>query len=418
MKKNMRAVNVFTPGKLPEMTYVDDHLKERAMVLADALDAGAAVISLSGPSKSGKTVFIEKNIGKDRLLSVSGAGITDANKLWDRVFAMIGTPIAKRSTQASAFEGSFGGKLGGEAGVFLSATGEVSATGKWSKTNAEQTDVAIDHLQMLIQELANTGPVVVVDDFHYIPYAVQVELSNQIKEAIRHNVIFVVASVPYHSDDAIRANSDLRGRFVKIDFDYWKTDELIEIANRGFAALNAIASPAYVQALAGEAAGSPQLMQQLCLNTCFENDVREDKITAKQIASDRDAIERVCNRTAANTDYSSTAAKMKDGPKTRGQGRIGYLVSDGAVLDVYPLILRAIAANPPKLTLRYPDLQRRIQVLCATEQPSGSSVTGACSHIASIANESENRNIIEWDAENDVFDIRDPYLLFFLRWNG
>jgi hypothetical protein len=162
----MRAVNVFTPGKIPEMTYVDDHLHERAMVLADALDAGAAVISLSGPSKSGKTVFIEKNIGKDRLVSVSGAGITDANKLWDRVFAMIGTPVAKKSTQASAFEGSFGGKLGGEAGVFLSATGEVSATGKWSKTNAEQTDVAIDYLQMLIQQLANTGLVVFVDDFH------------------------------------------------------------------------------------------------------------------------------------------------------------------------------------------------------------------------------------------------------------
>ena len=414
----MRASDVFTPGKLPKMTYVDDHLQERATVLADALDTGAAVISLSGPSKSGKTVFIEKNIGKDRLLQVTGAGITEANKLWDRVFSMIGTPIARRSNVASAFEGSVGGKIGGEAGVFVSATGEVSANGKWSKSNVEQTDVAIDYLQLLIKELANTGFVVFIDDFHYIPYAVQVELSNQVKEAIRNNVIFVVASVPYHSDDAIRANPDLRGRTVKLDFDYWKPDELSKIANRGFAALKASASPAYVQALAGEAAGSPQLMQTLCLTTCFENDVRERQLTSKQIASDIDAIDRVCNRTAATTDYSSTVAKMKDGPKTRGQDRRAYLVSDGEIIDVYPLILRAIAADPPALTLRYPDLQRRIQALCATEQPSGSSVTGACLHIASIANESENRKIIEWDAENDVFDIRDPYLLFFLRWNG
>ena len=85
-------------------------------------------------------------------------------------------------------------------------------------------------------------------------------------------------------------------------------------------------------------------------------------------------------------------------------------------LYFYPLILRAIAQDPPELTQRYPNLQRRIQGLCARDQPSGSSVTGACSHIASIANESENRNIVEWDGENDVFDIRDPYLLFFLRW--
>lgn len=413
----MRATEVFTPGKLPEVTYIDDHLKDRSRILADALDTGAAVISLSGPSKSGKTVFIEKNIGKDRLVQVTGAGITDANKLWDRVFDIVGTPIAKKTSTASGFDGTIGGKIGGEAGVFVSASGEVSASGTWSKSSSEQSDVAVDYLQLLIRELADTGLVVFIDDFHYIPQNVQVEVSNQIKEAIRNNVIFVVASVPYHSDDAIRANPDLRGRTIKLDFDYWKSDELSKIASRGFAALNVSVSPAYVQALASEAAGSPQLMQSLCLTTCFENDVREVQSSPKHLASDRDAISKVCTRTASTSDYSSTVAKMKEGPKTRGQDRKSHLLNDSTISDVYPLILLAIALDPPELTLRYPNLQKRIQSLCATEQPSGSSVTGACSHIASIANESENRSIIEWDEEHDVLDIRDPYLLFFLRWN-
>jgi Zn-dependent protease with chaperone function len=35
----------------------------------------------------------------------------------------------------------------------------------------------------------------------------------------------------------------------------------------------------------------------------------------------------------------------------------------------------------------------------------------------SIANSSTNAEIIEWDSENDVLDIRDPYLLFYLRWS-
>jgi hypothetical protein len=413
----MRATEVFTPGKLPEVTYIDDHLKERVKILTDALDSGAVVISLSGPSKSGKTVFIEKTIGKDRLIQVTGAGVTDANKLWDRVFDIVGTPIAKKTTAASGFEGTVGGKIGGEAGILVSATGELSAAGKWSKSSSEQADVAIDYLQLLIRELSNTGLVLFIDDFHYIPRPIQVEVSNQIKEAIRNNVIVVVASVPYHSDDAIRANPDLRGRTVKLDFNYWKPDELCKIADKGFTALNATASRAYVQALASESAGSPQLMQSLCLTTCFENDLRERQSLLKHLASDKDAIGKVCSRTAATSDYSSTVAKMKDGPKTRGQDRKSYLTRDGAVLDVYPLILRAISLDPPELTQRYPNLQRRIQSLCAKEQPSGSSVTGACSHITSIANDSENRNIIEWDGENDVLDIRDPYLLFYLRWN-
>lgn len=413
----MRAAEVFTPGKTPGVTYIDDHLKEQSKILNDALETGAVVISLAGPSKSGKTVFIEKNIGKDRLVQVTGAGITEAKKLWDRVFDIVGTPIATRSTTSSGFEGTIGGKISGEAGVLVSASGTLSASGKWSNSSSEQTDAAVDYLQLLIRELANTNLVVFIDDFHYIPRAVQSEISNQIKEAIRHNVIVVVASVPYHSDDAIRANPDLRGRTVKLDFDYWKPDELRKIANRGFEALQAKASPAYEQALALEAAGSPQLMQTLCLTACFENDVRERQPVIKPLASDREAIERVCTRVVGASDYSSTVAKMKDGPKTRGQDRKAYLLTSGVSMDVYPLILKAIALDPPELTQRYPNLQRRIQSQCANDQPSGSSVTGACSHIASIANDSENRSVIEWDTESDVLDIRDPYLLFYLRWN-
>lgn len=413
----MKATQVFTPGKEPGVTYIDDHLQEHARVLRDALEVGAAVISLSGPSKSGKTVFIEKIVGPAALVPVTGAGVTSSKVLWDRVFHVIGTPTSKSVTTTEAKESSVGAKLGGEAGLpfIAKGTGEISGGFKSTGSTAEKLDTPVDYLQLLISELSGSGMVVFIDDFHYIPKEVQVEVSNQIKEAIRHGVTFVVASVPYHSDDAVRANSDLRGRIVKLDFDYWKPEELAKIANKGFAALNASASPAYVDALSREAAGSPQLMQTLCLNSCFENNVREAG-APKQMASDREAIGKVCTRTAATADYSSTVAKMIEGPKTRGTDRKAHVTNDGSVLDVYPLILRAIALDPPELTQRYANLQKRIQSLCTKEQPSGSSVTGACSHIATIANEAENRSVIEWDGENDVLDIRDPYLLFYLRW--
>lgn len=413
----MKATQVFTPGKEPGVTYIDDHLQRHAIVLRDALEAGAAVISLSGPSKSGKTVFIEKIVGQGALIPVTGAGVTSSKLLWERVFHFIGTPTTKSVTTTEAKESSVGAKIGGEAGVPVIAkgTGEISSDYKSTGSTAERLDTPVDYLLLLISELSGSGLVVFIDDFHYIPKDVQVEVSNQIKEAIRHGVVFVVASVPYHSDDAVRANSDLRGRIVKLDFDYWKPEELAKIANKGFAALNVSATPAYVEALSQEAAGSPQLMQALCLTTCFENGVRETG-AHKQMASGREAIGTVCTRSAATADYSSTVAKMMEGPKTRGTDRNSYLTNDGAVMDVYPLIMRAVALDPPELTQRYGNLQKRIQSLCAKEQPSGSSVTGACWHIATIANAAENRSVIEWDGANDVLDIRDPYLLFYLRW--
>lgn len=412
----MKATDIFTPGRLPTHTYVGDHLQERATELKQALDTGALVISLSGPSKSGKTVFVETYVGRDRLVQVTGAGVNSPEKLWDRVFDLIGTTTSSSSSNSKSFDGKVGGKIGGSAGVLVKGQGEVSAEGTWSNSQTTTASDSVDYLQLLIRELSGTGLVVFVDDFHYIPSEIQKEISNQIKEAARQNVIFIVASVPYHSDDAVRANPDLRGRLVKLDFDYWDQDQLVKIAHVGFKHLNAILPVGYVNELAAEAAGSPQLMQTLCLNTCFELGIEVAFTVETQVETSDVTFHKICGRTAANSDYSSTTSKMREGPKTRGQDRKHYHLKSGAICDVYPLILKAVADNPPELTIRYANLQERIERQCAGEVPSGSSVTGACTHIASIANDSENRVILEWDSGSDVLDIRDPYLLFFLRW--
>jgi len=121
----MRASAVFTPNKEPGVTYVDDHLIEKAKLLRQSLETGAGVVSLSGPSKSGKTVFIDKNIGRDRLVTVTGAGVNSPEMLWNRVFAVIGTPIKVSASASTAINGKVGVK--GSAGVPLVAKGEVSA---------------------------------------------------------------------------------------------------------------------------------------------------------------------------------------------------------------------------------------------------------------------------------------------------
>lgn len=411
----MRASEVFTPNKEPSVTYVKDHLIGKAKQLHESLETGAAVISLSGPSKSGKTVFIEKTIGKDRLVSVTGAGVTSPEILWNRVFAIVGTPTKSTENSGISFTGTVASKASG--GIPLVAQGEASASGAWGQTASTSAESPIDHLQLLIKELGGSGLVLFIDDFHYIPKDVQVAVSNQIKEAIHGGVVFVCASVPYHSDDMLLANADLRGRTFKFSFDYWDTKELIKIGQRGFKALNIDVSDALLLAFAKEAAGSPQLMQGLCLTCCFETGHAERSAQRTSIATDRELIGRVCRRTSATGDYSSTVAKMKEGPKTRGTDRKSHVLSsDGTVMDVYPLILLALARDPPELTVRYANLGERIAKLCENDPPSGSSVTGACSHMSEIANNAENRIVVEWDGDSDTLDIRDPYLLFFLRW--
>ncbi|EPK5809237.1 hypothetical protein L4Z94_005983 [Pseudomonas aeruginosa] len=409
----MKVSEVFTPGKFPEFTYIEDHLVKHAQMLHDSLDASMTV-TLSGPSKSGKTVFIEKNIGKDRLVPVSGAGVNSPNELWGRVFAVVGTPLPAKVTETSGFQGSAGGKVASGIPGFVQA--EANTSGNWNSSTATQADAAIDYLSLLIKELAGTGLVVFIDDFHYVKPEAGEEISKQIKDAAAKGVLFVLAAVPYHADDAVRANADLRGRATKLDFNYWKKPELLKIATIGFEALNISMPLSFIEALADEAAGSPQLMQALCLNSCFEMGIRERAAETATPATNLSLIKQVCTRTAQTADYTSIVNLMKDGPKTRGTERNSYLLKTEEVCDVYPLIVKAIALAPPELTIRYANLQQRITSLCAKDTPSGSSVTGACGHMCSIANASEGRNILEWDATHDVLDILDPYLLFFIRW--
>ncbi|MGL4433997.1 MAG: hypothetical protein ACRCUW_15545 [Plesiomonas shigelloides] len=414
----MKIRDIFTPGRYPTLTYVDDHLKEKEQQLLDTLEDGSMLVSISGPSKSGKTVFVEKILGKDNLIQVTGAGVKDTQDLWLRVFDIIGTPISHSSSSSSTKSIKFGAKGTTEGSIFVAkAKGELSGEGGYSSTTSETKSTSIDYLQLLIKELSGSDFVIFIDDFHYIERDVQSGLAQQIKEAIRQGVKFICASVPYHSDDVIRSNPDLRGRFFSIDFDYWGDEILKKIAYIGFSKANISYRHELIDRLAAEAAGSPQLMQYLCLNACYEKNLREVPDEAFDLHYEQDFFERICRRTVASTDYSSIAEKMLEGPKTRGSDRKSYISTFGWQGDVYRFLLKALSLDPPNLNFRYQPLVDRIGSICNGDVPSGSSITNACQHTAAIANSSANNNIVEWDGDNDVFDIRDPYLLFFLRWS-
>ncbi len=413
----MKRNEVFTPTTQPTVTYISEHLIDKKLTLNRAIEMGGAVITLSGPSKSGKTVFIETVIGKDNLIQVTGASISSADVLWKRVFDKVGTPILATQSTTHTDELSAGGTL--ELTIPLIAKGAGKVDGKNTTSTSVSSNTSPDFLNLIIREFANTGFIIFIDDFHYIPKLIQDEIATLIKEAVRHGVLFVCASVPYHADDLILANSDLRGRMIKLDFDYWNSSTLKLIAQKGFDALNVSVPEVTIEAFAKEAAGSPQLMQALCLNLCYEFNIEGSYLEKKPVSNDPNCIRKICVMTSLMNDYTSVIDSMKDGPKTRGERRKSYPLRDGASLDVYPLVLRALSENPPELTIRYPNLLGRIQRLCKNgEGPSGSSVTGACAHMAEIANATSGLMILEWDGESDVFDIRDPYLLFALRWSG
>ena len=230
----------------------------------------------------------------------------------------------------------------------------------------------------------------------------------------------MTAAVTHRGDDVLRANPELRGRVRAIDLKYWTDAELEAIASTGFGALNAVLTPSALKKFTKESAGSPQLMQLLCLESCFVADLRTKHtgVTPRDLGFDKTNQSRVLEQTSTRTDFRSLVDVLDSGPPTRGTERSTFKFQDGTVGDVYRAVLKSIASDPPQLSFTYDELLARTAAVCKGDSPVGSSVTSTCVQMSKLAFEKfPNERAIDWDESKRVLDIPDPYLMFYLRWS-
>ena len=384
--------------------------------LKQALATPKEVISISGPSKSGKTVLIEQVVGPDNLITVSGSEIDTVTSLWDRVLDWIGAPSSETTSNAKASMGGMNSQIGGGGGIPLVAQASASITTQSSDTETKTVGVTRGRkgLVQVQQEIADSTFCVLVDDFHYIRPELQVDIGRQIKTASERGIRIIAASVPHRSDDVVRSNSELRGRTLNIDTEFWSDRELENIARMGFKALNIHVQEAMITRLAQNACRSPQLMQRICLNVCNDLHVKQAHDATKYVADSEIDLPNILAVTSTSADFKTLVQSMHTGPKIRGQERNKFYFTDGSRGDVYRCILLAIKQDPPLMELPYSILMERIRSVCIGDIPVGRSVTEACGQISSFA--ATDRTVeFDTDAEVETFYVSDPYWLFYLR---
>lgn len=423
----LQASQVFTPNDFPAWTYVERQDNFDRNVLY-GLKIPNMIISISGPSKSGKSVLLQKVVGKDHLIRIFGPQITESDDVWSAVLDWMGTPTSSttQDTQTSTESNIIGGQ--GSLGLpgTVNVSGKLETTAAQAKASTKSRTSGRSGLRQVQHEIGTSEYVVFVDDFHYIPREIQVEVAKQLKAATEMGIKICTASVPHRSDDVVRANSELRGRVQAVDMAFWSENELQEIGVRGFPMLNMDVAQTFVARLAIEACGSPQLMQSLCLQTCFRCNVFEKYSTMTNISISDDDFKRILETTSTTADFSTLVETMHVGPKLRGQERKEFEFVDGSVGDVYRAVLLALASTPPLMSLTYKSLLGRIAAVCADQSriPVGSSISEACTQIDKIAKRSvavdtgiQGLQPIEWDTTTDVenLHIAEPYFLFYLR---
>ena len=415
MPKSHRVEDVFKPNGVPTITYVYRSEHDFESQLRQALKTSGQIVSLSGPSKSGKTALISTVISSDDLIPLSGASISSAENLWGRVLNWMDVPTESTIKSATSLSAEANAKGGGSLQIPLVGGGSAEAGGKvgGSSTSEETTKSTQSSIDRVVREISNSSFVVFIDDFHYMNTELRKEVARQIKEVSEKGVKILTASVPHRSDDVVRGNSELRGRVRSINFDYWSSGEIREIPRIGFAALGMTLPDGIIEQFISEAFGSPQLMQSMCLQACYQLAVERTCIPSRTFDVPRDKFRKILEHTSSTTDFSSALDAMHPGPKLRGQERKQFTFVDGSTGDVYRCIFLAMAKEPPALSLRYDEILDRVRQVCIGDAPVGSSVIQALSQICEIAETTSGQRFIEWD--ENVLDISDPYFLYYLR---
>lgn len=423
---------VFVPGAFPQLSYVRRTFRHRRTgkeidpetQIREALNQPGIIAQVVGPSKSGKTRAVENCVGLSQLITVAGSQITPDVSLWDVVVRQLNAPVSGESSRSS------GTTLGGEATltasgdiVLASLEAELAGSLERSTESEETLNFEADPFQAAIITLKRQSKVLFIDDFHTIPVESQPHVAAQLKAAAQFGLKICLAEVPHHSDSTISALPDLTGRVQKIEFQYWSREDLKQIGVVGFEKLQVSLAPAALDAFVMEAAGSPQLMQMICLNAAGFAKIEERLEAKRNLQFELSDIRDILLQTHSTVDRERIFTIIDHGPDERGSPRNRYPVRVLGTGDNYEIVLAAISLSPPSTSLTWSNaadnIAKRIDMVCSdlNNKPQKGQVTRALEQMQALAEKHMPRQpILEWEPSTGL-QILDPYFLFHLRWS-
>ena len=278
------------------MTYNPRTSRNLESELASYLGQSGKALFITGPTKCGKTVLVERALGRSNSVWIQGSDLKSIDVFWTSIVDALALydsaelATTEQQTDGSAVRGGIRAPVV-EFGGQLTESSTSTSSRKYSRSRS--------HADLAREALERNPRPIVVDDFHFLSKPVQKEVARAIKELIRFNHVIMIA-VPYDALAAVRSEPDLGGRVWDLKVVPWELDELAYIAAKGFAALNLTdANGQLAAALASESFGAPFLMQQLCFDLCQVAGVRGPQAPDTQILppSDwNDFFNRIANR--------------------------------------------------------------------------------------------------------------------------
>lgn len=406
---------VFIPGGQPSITYVDRAHLSLERSLQKALAQGNLIVSLTGATKSGKTVLCRSVLDDFEYVWIDGGQVKAEADLWSKVATELGQAAETKASERDDSGSNVGGSVGMDAvPLGTGARFQLTVGGSRLKARTVENVQRPNTMHAALEALLEESVFLVIDDFHHIPEAARSDIVRSIKGAVFRGLKVVLLSTPHRAFDAVKAEVEITGRFKHVPVPDWGIADLQLIATTGFDALNVKCPKAVVEDFAKESQGSPLLMQQFCWNICYDNGIQ--KASVKEIPIPSNFNVKAIYAEVAKDAGLPTYEKLAKGPQTRTP-RIMRPLKNGNEVDIYQAILYAVAATGPTEKISYNEIRNSLNNILADKIPQKLEVSNALKHLAA-EDEKENKGqrAVDWDEDALELVITDPFFRFYLRW--
>ena len=168
--KKYKLGNVFVPGGLPKLTYNPRTEHKLESKLAEVNDNLCKLVMVTGLTKSGKTVLVQKIFPRKDVVWIDGGSFTNEEDFWAGINDQLNSFTDFSETKSVNNTTSVEGGLEGQGGILIvkakvSGKAEVSH----SKDNQKSFSRSVGNKTAAITSLRNNFIPLVIDDFHYIP---------------------------------------------------------------------------------------------------------------------------------------------------------------------------------------------------------------------------------------------------------
>lgn len=407
---------VFVPGGFPTYTYNPRQNRQLEDSIREASN-NYKLLVVTGPTKSGKTVLVNKVFPRAENLWIDGGSITTEDSFWELIISDLDGYTEEQIENGNDMQYAISGTTEFEGSILLART-KAGLTG--NVTNMERTTIlqrrVMSNKGKAISLLQEFKIPLIIDDFHYISKNIQKQIVRALKAPIMFGVPVICIAIPNRKFDAIDVERELTGRMASVEMPIWDLYELETIAKEGFKTLNVEIADTMVHNLSIEAFGSPFLMQEFCHTLC-------KKIGIEMAGKQRKLLENSCNfeeifSDIANNSGRSMFDKLKRGPRTRTDRKPRKMKS-GDTLDIYGVVMEALKHLRPGIeTITYDTLRANIREVLADDLPQHGEIARVLEKIAEISHtDTSSTPVIDWQKDDDILTITDPFFAFFLKWS-